>query len=95
MKWNKSILLAVIAIFSISYVYSSIKYKQLSNEVKEERLRICSEQKSYDCELITRYHDECFSSSYRSQYKTRKFYPGEYDKCIKNKIEQHLNSLGK
>ena len=95
MKWSKSALLGVIVIFFISFVYSGIKDKQLSNKVKEEKLRICSEQGSYDCGLISRYHDECFSSSYRAQYKIKKFYYDEYNNCISSKIEQRLNSLKK
>ncbi len=91
MKWNKGTLLAVLAILIISISYSSIKHRQLSNKVKEEQLRVCSEQEEYDCEVIVQFHDECFSSSYRAQYKMKKFHPNEYNSCINRKIGELRN----
>jgi len=95
MKWNKGTLLVVAAVLSVSFVYSSFKQRQLSNKVEEQRSRMCSDQGSYDCELISRYHDECFSTSNRARYKIKEFNPGAYNDCIDRKIEQHLSSLQK
>lgn len=91
LKWNRVTIIAVLSILLISYAYSSIKDRQLSNKIKEERLRICAEQGDYDCNLILQFHNECFKSSYRSQYKIKKFYLNEYNNCINRKIEQFLN----
>jgi len=93
MKWNKTAVLAVVAIIFVSYVYSSIREMQLSREVAEEKRKGCSEQSNYDCELISKFHDECFEASYRAEYRIRKFHSGEYNNCVDQKIAQHLSTV--
>jgi hypothetical protein len=90
-------MLAMIVILSVSYVYTSVRRIQLSNEVEKAKRKVCSEQGDYDCELISKYHDECFSLSYRAEFRTRSFHPGEYNDCIDGKLGQtllHLNREG-
>jgi len=89
MKWSKTAVLIIVSIFSISYIYSSIKYIQLSNEIEEKKLKVCVKQKIYDCELISKYHEDCFKSSYRSEYRIRDFHTDEYHSCIDRKIKLH------
>ena len=90
-KWNKGTFVAVIAIMSISFIYSGIKSKQLSNKIEEETLKACAEQGNYDCDLISQYHDECFDFSYRAQYRIKQFHHAEYNRCINSKIQPHIN----
>jgi hypothetical protein len=92
MKWNKGTIIAVLAILLISYAYSTMKSGQLGDDIKAEKLRICSEEGRYDCGLIEQYHDECFDLSYRSQYKMKEFHPGEYERCMNSKIAPHLDA---
>ncbi len=89
MKWDKTAVLAVIAIFSISYLYSSIRQWQLSNKVEAEKLRACEARGGNDCGLIPKYHDDCFESSYRAEFRIRTFRYDEYNRCIATRIKQH------
>ena len=45
-KWNKGTFVAVIAIMSISFIYSGIKSKQLSKKIEEEKLKVYLERLS-------------------------------------------------
>lgn len=92
-KWDKAAVLAVVAIFSVSYVYSSIRKTQLSNDVEEEKRKVCFKQGRYDCGLISRYHNECFNSSYRAEYRIRDFHFDEYNNCIDSKIIHHPGTV--
>lgn len=86
---------AVIAISSISYLYSSIRGNQLSNKIEEEKWNTCIEQCRSNCELVSKYQDDCFDPSYRAEYRIKTFRPGEYDRCMDNKIEQYRSSMAK
>ena len=90
MKWSKTAVLIIISIFSISYIYSSIKHVQLSNKIEEKKLKVCEEQNIYDCGLISQYHNDCFNASYRTVYRIRDFHPDEYHSCINRKIKLHI-----
>lgn len=85
MKWSKFGIISVIAILSISYVYSNMKQKQLSDDVLKMEMAACAKNGAFDCNLITRYHDECFAASVRAELKTRSFHEDEYRACIRNK----------
>jgi hypothetical protein len=89
MTWSRTAVLAVIAIFTVSYVYSSIKRTQLSNTVKEAEGEACAKKGNYNCNLIATYHNECFEQSYRAEYRIRSFHASEYHACIENKINHH------
>jgi len=90
MKWSKSSALTVCAILLISYAYSGIEARRLSQKVEEERESTCIQQGRSDCKLIERYHDDCFASSYRTELRIRSFHAGEYDRCMNSKILQGL-----
>ncbi len=90
-KWSRSAVLAVIAIFAVSYGYSTIERIQLSNEVQEEERASCAKEGSFDCDLVAKYHDECFGQSYRAEYRIRSFHADEYRVCIEDKIAKHLD----
>jgi hypothetical protein len=92
MKWTKSAILVVIAVLAISYVYSSTGERKLSNDVKNEKLSECTKLGSIDCDLISKYHDECFKASYRAELKIRQLHRDEYNSCIDSKINQPINS---
>jgi hypothetical protein len=92
MKWSRNGLIVVLVILSISFIISSRSERKLSKKIKQKKLKSCIEQKLNTCELIELYHNECFSLSYRSEYKLKDFYPAEYDSCLHKKIEQHDSS---
>jgi hypothetical protein len=94
LKWNKTAVIAVIVILSVSYMYSTIKRSQLSNDVEQGQLAACSEDEGRDCHLISEYHDECFDSSYRAEFRIRELRRGEYADCMSRKIGQHVGSTG-
>ena len=89
MKWNRTAVIAVIVIFSISYGYSSVMRMQLSNDVEKEWLAECMDKEGRDCNLISEHHDECFDSSYRAEFRIREFRRGEYADCISTKTGMH------
>lgn len=86
MKWSKKSIVVVLAILSISYFYSSFQRNKLSNEIKRKELENCSKNENYDCNLINNYHDECFNTAYRSEYKIRSFHTDAYRTCLSKKI---------
>lgn len=90
MKWNKTSVLVVLAVLLGSFFYTSIKDKSLSDEVLESKLKDCTEQANYDCQLIHKYHDDCFSSSYRAELRIKQFRHAEYDACLDNAIQEHI-----
>jgi len=90
MKWNKLATIAVIAIVSISYIYSSIHRTQLSGEIKQKELENCAKRGEIDCMIIKSYHDECFDSSYRAEFKIRSFHTDEYQACLKDNMKNPL-----
>jgi hypothetical protein len=92
MKWSRSAVLAVIAILAVFYIYSSIKRSQLSNDVREAERGACVKNGKFDCDLIAKYHDECFESSYRAEYRIRSFHASEYHACIEKRASQHLGA---
>jgi len=89
MKWNKSAALAVIAILASSYAYSGIKGMELSTQVEEEEQTACKQQGRRDCALISKYHDDCFTASYRAERRIKTFHADEYNICMNSKITQH------
>ena len=89
MKWNRTAALAVIAILASSYAYSSIKGMELSNQVEEEEQAACMVQGRKDCALISKYHDDCFTASYRAERRIKTFHADEYNICMNSKITQH------
>ena len=86
MKWNKQSLIIVTIIFAISYVFSLKGDRDMSEKIKKQTLKSCTKQKMYDCALIEKFHDTCFTLSYRSQYKIKHFFDTEYDRCMKEKV---------
>ena len=92
MRWSKGAALVVIVILTASYVYSSIKRTQLSNQVREAEETACAKNGTTSCDLIAKYHDECFDLSYRAEFRVKSFRFGEYRACIENKIGEHLRS---
>lgn len=76
----------MLAIFTASYVYSSIKTQQLSDKVKQQQIEACEQQRALNCEMISKFHDECFDISYRAVYRTKSFHQDEYNNCIASKL---------
>ena len=68
---------------------------QLSNDVEEQQLADCAEKGDRDCRLILEYHDECFDSSYRAEFRIREFRWGEYAECISKRIDRNVVSEDK
>ena len=95
MKWTKAAVIAVIAIFSVSYVYSSIKRMQLSTEIETAEMNACNNKGGSDCDLIANYHDDCFEPSYRAEYRIRTFHAREYRVCMDTKLDRHRNGQNK
>ena len=91
MRWSKAAVLAIIAIFAVSYSYSAIKRMRLSNEIQEVEREACAKQGAFDCDLIVKYHDECFEPIYRAEYRIKSFHAGEYHACVENMMSQHLS----
>lgn len=81
----------VITVFAVSYGYSAIKRMHLSGEVQETERKACAKQGAFDCDLIAKYHDECFEPSYRAEHRIKSFHVGEYRACIENMLSQHLS----
>ena len=79
-------MLAVVAIVSASWVYSTLKRMQLSDEVQAAERAACARKGGFDCDLIAKYHDECFESSYRAEYRIRSFHDDEYRVCIESRM---------
>ena len=92
MRWSRGAVLVAIVILSTSYVYLSIKRTQLSNKVREAEETACAKNGTFNCNLIAKYHDECFDLSYRAELRIKSFQAGEYRACIKNRIGEHLDS---
>lgn len=91
MNWSKTAVIVVIAVFAVSYGYSAIKRMHLSGEVQETERKACAKQGAFDCDLIAKYHDECFEPSYRAEYRIKSFHADEYRACIENMMNQHLS----
>ena len=83
-------LLVVFAIFVVSFVYTTIKDNRLSDEVLTAKLKECAEEADYDCQLISQYHDDCFDSSYRAEFRIKQFRRAEYDSCIDSAVKKYL-----
>ena len=94
MKWDKTAIVAVVVIFSASYVYSSIKRMQLSDDVEREQLARCAEQGGRTCQLVTEHHDDCFDASYRAEFRIREFRQAEYADCLAEKNSQSVAKSG-
>jgi len=85
MKWSKYSIIFVIMILTISYIYSSIKRNELSKEVRDSALESCAKNDRQDCDIVEKYHDDCFDSSYRSELKIRSFHYQEYRACLEKR----------
>lgn len=89
MKWNKLAIVGIAAIVLLSYAYQTTQESKLSNKVKKEKRDGCSTQKAYDCGLIAKFHDACFTSSYRAELRIREFHRDEYDDCMARMISSN------
>lgn len=89
MKWSKNALVIVVIILLVSLCIETRGDKKLSREVKENAMQTCREQQREYCELIERYHDECFEKSHRSEYRVKQFYYSEYNRCLQESIKRH------
>lgn len=92
MKWTKTTALAVVIVLAGSYLYSSIRQSQLSEEVEERQFNRCTDQGNADCDLIGRFHDDCFDTSYRAEYRVRQFHSAEYQQCMNERITAYRTS---
>jgi len=48
-------------------------------------LLACGKDGGLDCNIIETYHDDCFASSYRAEFKIRSFHAEEYRACLDKK----------
>ena len=92
MKWTKQTAVIVIAILSLSYIYTSYNTNKLSDEIKKDRWDRCTDKGHEHCDLILKYHDECFTRANQAQYRVRTFRSAEYNKCIEKNIERYILS---
>ena len=71
-------LLLIITIFTIPYVYNLNK----SNNIKMQIYKDCREQNKNNCDLIDKYHQQCFEKSYRLVFRSKEFFQTEYNICM-------------
>ena len=86
MKWNKEAVIIVAIIFTISYIYNLKSEGEMSDKIWAQTYKKCEKEKRDDCKTWKKYHDLCFSVSYRSQLKAMHFFENEYTSCMKKQL---------